>query len=262
MKISIITINYNNAEGLKRTMESIVPHISSTLEYIVIDGGSNDNSTEYIKLYANKIAYWVSESDNGVFDAMNRGLAKAAGEYVLFINSGDIVNENADFNKIQSFLKGEDMVYFDIEIKTEESGKSFINTYPDTLDFKFFAEQSLPHQASFIKRDTLSEYGGYDKKMKLGADWAFTIDAVCLRQYSYKHVGLHFSTYYLDGISSQPENFALLWQEKSHHIQVHYPLYCSLYKEWMKKNAELYKLKSSVSVRYLKKVGFLKWLKL
>ncbi|MDR2955149.1 MAG: glycosyltransferase [Prevotella sp.] len=262
MKISVITVNYNNAEGLKRTIESIAPHITSELEYIVIDGASTDNSIEIIKQHADKISYWISEPDKGVFCAMNKGLEKASGEYVLYINSGDLINNNADFKKLQSFLEREDLVYFDIEMQTGENSNSFINTYPDKLDFKFFAEQSLPHQATFIKRKTLIEYGGYNEQMRLGADWAFTINAVCLKQYSYKHVALHFSTYYLNGISSQSENFGLLWQEKESHIRTYYPLYYSLYREWMEKKDELYKLKYSVSVRYLKKIGFLKWLKL
>lgn len=231
MKISIITINYNNREGLNRTMESIVPHISSQLEYIVIDGSSVDNSVDIIKQHEDKLSYWISEPDKGVFNAMNKGLAKASGEYVLFINSGDLINDNADFDKLQTFMNGEDLVYFDIEMNTGHADSSFINTCPDSLDFKFFAEQSLPHQASFIKRKTLVEYGGYDEQMKIGADWAFTIDVVCLNKLNYKHVGLYFSTYYLDGISSDPTNHALLWQEKSEHIKKNYPLYYSLYRE-------------------------------
>ena len=97
--------------------------------------------------------------------------------------------------------------------------------------------------------------------MKVVADWAFFIDAVCLPKCSYKYVDKYVSTFYLDGISSQPENFAALWLEKEGHIEENYPLYYSMYKEWMEKKDELYRLKSSVSVRFLKKIGFLKWLK-
>lgn len=260
MKLSIITINYNNADGLKRTISSVVSNVSSEVEYIVIDGGSTDESVDIIKQYAKDINYWVSESDKGVFHAMNKGLVKAKGEYVMFINSGDLIKTDVDFTNILSFLTGEDMIYFDIEL--EDINKSYINTYPDNLDFKFFAEQSLPHQATFTKREILLEYGGYNEQMRIASDWAFTVDAVCLKGYSYRHVVTYFSTYFLDGISSDPENYKLLWQEKEEHIKTHYPLYYSLYKEWMEKKDELYKLKSSVSVRYLKKLGFLKWLKL
>lgn len=260
MKVSIITINYNNADGLRRTIDSIAPHVSSEVEYIVIDGGSTDGSVRVIEQYTKNISHWVSEQDKGVFHAMNKGLAKAKGEYVLFINSGDLIKKGVNFTNVLSYLTREDMIYFDIELVAINS--SYINTYPDKLDFKFFAEQSLPHQASFIKREILLEYGGYNEQMKIGADWAFSVDAVCLKQCSYKHISIHFSTYFLDGISSAPENYKLLWKEKEDHIKVNYPLYYSLYREWMEKKDELYKLKSSASVRYLKKLGFLKWLKL
>ena len=137
-----------------------------------------------------------------------------------------------------------------------------MSIYPDDLYFNFFAGQALPHPASFIKRQTLEKFGGYDEKMKIGADWPFTIDAVCLNQYTYKHVNGHFSVYYLDGISSKTENHNLLWEEKRLHIEKKYPLYYSLYQEWREKKDELYTLKTSVSVKTLKKIGFLRWLKL
>jgi len=230
MKLSIITINYNNASGLKRTIESIVPYCSQDIEYIVIDGGSSDNSVEYIKEYAGNINYWVSEPDNGIFHAMNKGLARSSGEYLLFMNSGDILNEGIDFTSVISRLSGEDIIYYDI-IVADEANNKYIHPSHSYLDFKFFAERSLPHQATFIRKNVLSEYGGYNENMKIGSDWAFFIDAICLMGCSYKHIGSEFSTYYLNGISSRPDNHALLWEEKESHIKACYKLYYSLYKD-------------------------------
>ena len=88
-KISIITINYNNFEGLKKTIKSVINQTWKDYEYIVIDGGSNDGSVEYLKSLDNTINFWVSEADNGVYHAMNKGINKANGEYLLFLNSGD-----------------------------------------------------------------------------------------------------------------------------------------------------------------------------
>lgn len=263
MKLSIITINYNNADGLLRTIESIMPHCSEDIEYIIIDGASTDSSIKHIQKYTEQISYLVSEPDKGVFDAMNKGLSKATGDYLLFMNSGDILNKDIDLKKTISHLAGgEDIIFHNIEIANCHNAKKQVNTCPDYIDFKFFAERSLPHQASFIKTEVLKTYGGYNDSMKLAADWAFFADAICLRQCSYKHINECFSTYYLDGISSDSANHALLWEEKEEHIKEHYPLYHSLYKEWRSKSQELYKLKTSVSVRLLKKIGFLKWLKL
>ena len=88
-KVSVITISYNNAEGLRRTIESVVAQNYSDYEYIIIDGGSTDNSRQIIESYADHISYWVSEPDKGVYNAMNKGIAQATGEYLHFLNSGD-----------------------------------------------------------------------------------------------------------------------------------------------------------------------------
>lgn len=261
MKLSIITINRNNGEGLKNTIESIVSFCSSAIEYIVIDGESTDNSVQYIKAYSDKINYWISEPDSGIFNAMNKGISQSSGEYLLFINSGDILNKDIDLGNIVAGLTGEDLIYYDI-IVTDNIKGEYIHPSPPILDFKFFAERSLPHQATFIKKDMLIKYGKYNERMRLGADWAFFLDVVCLAKCKYRYINSSFSTYYLDGISSQPENHSILWKEKENHIKTNYPLYYSLYKEWMDKKDELYRLKSSISVRTLKKIGLLKWLKL
>ena len=98
-KLSIITINYNNLEGLKRTVESVINQTSKEFEYIVIDGGSNDGSGAYIESKSEHIDYWVSEPDKGIYNAMNKGIAKASGEYLLFLNSGDHLFSNRGKNK-------------------------------------------------------------------------------------------------------------------------------------------------------------------
>ena len=88
-KFSIITVNYNNLEGLKKTVESVKNQTYQKFEYIVIDGGSYDGSLEFIKDNESLLDYWVSEPDSGVYQAMNKGIEKATGEYLLFLNSGD-----------------------------------------------------------------------------------------------------------------------------------------------------------------------------
>ena len=87
--LSIITINYNNLEGLRSTLNSVFKQTYSDYEYIVIDGGSSDGSEEYLASQGNEITYWISEKDKGIYHAQNKGLSKAKGDYVLFLNSGD-----------------------------------------------------------------------------------------------------------------------------------------------------------------------------
>lgn len=262
MKLSIITINYNNASGLEKTIKSIIPILGADIEYIVIDGASTDNSRDIIKQYSANITYWTSEPDEGIFDAMNKGTNKAKGEYLLYINSGDIVNENVDIQRILDNLNNHDIIYYDIRVIGEEQNIDFVKSNPNYLDFKFFVEDTLPHQSTFIKKDFIVHYGGYPKYTKFAGDWILFIDAICRKECTYKHVDEVFSTYFLDGITAQPDNFKLLWEEKNEHIRIFYPIYNSFYEDYISKRQELYKLKVSVSVRFLKKIGFLKWLKM
>src|SRR4051812_22804100 len=99
-RLSIITINYNNVSGLRKTVESVVNQTSQDFEYIVIDGGSTDGSVDVLKQYAKKIKYWISEPDKGIYNAQNKGILKATGEYCHFINSGDYLVKNDVIEKM------------------------------------------------------------------------------------------------------------------------------------------------------------------
>ena len=94
-QISIITINYNNASGLEKTIRSVVEQTYNEYEYIIIDGASSDKSKEVIQEYQRYIDFWCSEKDSGIYNAMNKGIQKASGEYLLFLNSGDVLNNSA-----------------------------------------------------------------------------------------------------------------------------------------------------------------------
>lgn len=99
-KLSIISINLNNSEGLQKTIRSVIRQTNSDFEYIVIDGNSKDGSLNVIKNFDNQITYWVSEPDSGIYNAMNKGISKSTGRYCLFLNSGDWL---ADENVISDF---------------------------------------------------------------------------------------------------------------------------------------------------------------
>src|SRR5690606_105779 len=101
MKISIITINLNNRAGLKATMASVLEQTYAHVEYLVVDGGSTDGSVDVITSHADRLAYWVSEPDRGVYHAMNKGIERATGEYLLFLNSGDRLMEPETLTDVQ-----------------------------------------------------------------------------------------------------------------------------------------------------------------
>jgi glycosyltransferase involved in cell wall biosynthesis len=226
-KISIITINYNDAKGLERTITSVINQSSLIFEYIVIDGGSTDASLEVIRKYQNKINYFVSEKDSGIYNAMNKGIKVATGEYLFFLNSGDHFFNRDVVKKCTSFLQEEDLVYFNIEIKGNNTSK--IVSYPNILRFSDFYEGGICHQSVFIKKTLFEMIGLYDEELKIVSDWKFFILALFKHNCSYKKVNETLSTYYLGGLSSQINNF----EERNSVIKEHFNGFFEDYDEYL-----------------------------
>ena len=174
MKVSVITINYNNKEGLDETIQSVASQKFDDYEYIIIDGGSTDGSIDVIRKYEECINYWVSEKDSGIYNAMNKGIQKATGEYLHFLNSGDCYysNDVLDFifkNKTyrEPLLRGMQIFNFpDGEILSYNHGFEKITFY--TLYHHWIC-----HQATFIARSLFLKYGLYDESYKIVSDWLF-----------------------------------------------------------------------------------------
>lgn len=169
MKISIITINLNNLRGLQRTMESVASQTSKDYEWIVIDGGSTDGSKELIEQNVEHITYWESESDRGIYHAMNKGIEKAKGDYLQFLNSGDSL---AGVDIVESFVSKQsnaDIIYGNA-IYTSVDGKEvrrFIA--PDTLRLSYFWSHALNHQATFFHRRCFERFR-YNEGNRIASD--------------------------------------------------------------------------------------------
>lgn len=168
MTLSIITVNLNNRDGLQKTIDSILSQTWTDYEWIVIDGGSTDGSRELVEKYREHFAYWCSEPDKGVYNAMNKGIAMANGEYLNFMNSGDVFYAK---DTLQHFFSKDgkgDILYGDWIDKYHHD--ELLREIPeDKLDETLW-HQNICHQAMFIKRDLLKEKG-YDESMKILADW-------------------------------------------------------------------------------------------
>ena len=212
MKLSIITINYNNAEGLKKTFESVFSQTFKDFEYIVIDGGSTDGSKEYIAENADKINYWVSEPDKGVYHAMNKGIVKANGEYLLFINSGDELFENNTIEKSLSNLHTEEIIAGNLNFISEKN--NYTGKALDEVSFIFMYHNTIWHPSTFIKREAFAINGLYDEEMKICSDWKWFILATFKNKKSYKKIDTTIAKFYLDGISSSQENQNLIKKER------------------------------------------------
>ena len=202
-KLSIITINYNNVDGLKKTIESVINQISTDFEYIVIDGDSTDDSVEVIKQYSDKISYWVSEPDSGIYNAMNKGIRKAKGEYCQFLNSGDfLVNTSVIARMLEDIPNCS--VYVGNMLKLLPGGKIYQdkgNTNNELTVLNFY-RGTINHSPAFIKRNLFAKYGLYDESLKIVSDWKFYFITVGLNNEVVRYKDLDVTCFDMNGIST------------------------------------------------------------
>jgi glycosyltransferase involved in cell wall biosynthesis len=241
IKISIISINFNNKEGLLKTMESVFNQTFQDYEYIVIDGGSTDGGKELIESNQHKINYWISEPDNGIYNAMNKGIKEAKGEYLFFLNSGDTFY-NIDVlddisNKITDNL---DVFYGNVNV-VDNKGKQELRFFPENLTFNFFLKQTITHQAAIIRKSLFDEVFLYNENFKLVSDWEFFICAICKLNKTYKKLNLTIVNYGLDGVSSDSIHKNLLLKERKKSLEKHFPLFLKDYNR-LHKQTKLLKL--------------------
>ena len=215
MKLSIITINYNNLEGLKRTYESVVSQTCQDFEWIIIDGGSTDGSKEFIEEHQAHFAYWCSEPDKGIYNAMNKGIVKATGEYLQFLNSGDNLVDDKVIEEFLAFGWEEDVVSGDI-ILDGDINEIRYNPDEEELDFdRMRSGAGVTHPSSYIKKELFDKYGLYDENFRIVSDWKFFINVLIIQNRSYRHWKRIVANFNTDGICSSPENGELHMAERA-----------------------------------------------
>lgn len=212
LKLSIITINYNNAQGLLRTLTSVFNQTFTDFEYIVIDGGSHDGSKELLEKYSDKISYWVSEPDAGIYNAMNKGILKAKGEYLLFLNSGDWLHSSKIIGDVYTHLNNAAIIYGDGILNQVNSVKVVMNM-PASLSLKYFSKTSIFHPSTFIKKELFKLYGLYNEENKIVSDWEFFINTILVNNVSVKKINCIISEIEDGGISRNADNANLLQSE-------------------------------------------------
>lgn len=255
MLISIITINYNDAKGLKKTMNSVFSQTFSNFEYIVIDGGSTDGSAAFIEANKDKITHWISESDSGIYNAMNKGISAANGDYLLFLNSGDDFVDASALEMCKQDLSGEDIISFDINVVSE--AEPYIKIAPKQMSFSYLAKDTLAHQSTFIRKDLFERIGYYDETMKIVSDWKFFIMAICKFNATYKSVKGAFSTFYMDGISTNPENITRLIEEREQVLHNEFAPFLVDMKSIFESNRLVNTLRGSKKIQLLVKLGLI-----
>lgn len=173
MKLSIVTINKNNVEGLRRTMDSILAQSFQDYEWIVIDGGSTDGSKELIAANEQYIRYWWSEPDGGVYEALNKGVVHATGDYINCLNSGDVYHDADVLEKVFEHPHEGDILFCESMYHYADGAEH--RTYPSevTLDY-FLSHHSINHQALFIKRVWQQRFL-YDTSFRISGDFNFML---------------------------------------------------------------------------------------
>lgn len=207
-KLSVITIVYNNVKDIERTMLSILNQTYSNIEYIVIDGASSDGTLEVIKQYEHCIAKLISEKDKGIYDAMNKGLAIATGDYVLFMNSGDEIYELETVEKIFATAPNADIYYGETEMYDENWNSLGRRRHqaPEHFTWESFKYgMSISHQAIYIKR-SLTEPYNLQYKYSADIDW---IIKIAKKASSIVNTHLYVAKYLVGGMSKKKHRESL-----------------------------------------------------
>ncbi|MCF2562583.1 glycosyltransferase [Prevotella brevis] len=218
MLYSIITINFNNCDGLRRTIESVVNQTNADYEYIVIDGGSTDGSVDVIQKYSDRISYWVSEKDDGIYNAMNKGVRHAHGDYCLFLNSGDSFYDKHVLNKNLLSDNKSDIVVG--RLVSDSDGRELFSPPSDDISMYYFYTSTLPHQASFIKTKLLKQYP-YDESLKIVSDWKFFVETIIFHHCKVGFIDVPIAKFDMTGISTS--NASKTWDEKMKVLRQMFP---------------------------------------
>lgn len=202
MKLSVITINRNNAAGLRKTIESVVNQSAfDQIEYIVIDGASTDGSKEVIMEYADKLTHWVSEPDAGIYNAMNKGIRVATGDYCQFLNSGDWL---VDSDVVENMLGkiGDCDILIGEKLHSNKKGRLISEKQNKEVSLLMFYLSTLNHTSAYIKRSLFDQYGLYDESLQIVSDWKWYMLVAGLNQANVTFADIPVSVFDSTGISS------------------------------------------------------------
>jgi len=199
-KFSIITVALNEERNIRKTCESVCSQDFDDFEWIVIDGGSTDGTLGILEEYKKKISYLSSEPDDGIYDAMNKGIEVSTGEYLVFMNAGDSFYDASALSRV-SKSPNKDVLCGDFMCVAAD-GRNFVKEFPKLLPRDFLVHNMLPHQASFFKRGLFSKYGVYDTSYRIAGDYEIFVRFLYVNNASYWHVPHVVAVFGIDGISS------------------------------------------------------------
>lgn len=185
MKVSIVTVSYNSVKNIEKTILSVVNQSYRDFEYIVIDGGSTDGTIDIIKKYEDKIGFWASEADKGLYNAMNKAVQKASGTWVNFMNCGDVFISNTVLEDIFNSNVSSDIIC-GIAITHD---RYWLPVSPQDLSLHFFITDTINHQSAFVRKVLLLS-SPFDETLKIASDTKFFFEMLIKHQVSYKPINI------------------------------------------------------------------------
>ena len=199
--VTVITVVFNGADHLEETILSILNQTYDNIEYVLIDGGSTDGTLEIIKKYDTAIDYWISEKDGGIYDAMNKGIKLATGEWINFMNSGDILYTNEVLEKIQTKLNNfSNLVYGNAEMFSEQHHVTVPNNSSSITINSFMMNMPICHQAMFFRKKAFQQIGLFRTNYKICADHDWTVKYLYMGN-QLEYISINIASCRMDGVS-------------------------------------------------------------
>lgn len=238
MVLSIITINRNNAAGLEKTMQSVLSQSRTDYEYVVVDGASTDGSVEVIRRLSQDFGdrlKWVSEPDKGIYNAMNKGIRMATGEYVEILNSGDSLVSADVVGKMYAALEknGNPSILYGNMLKDMPDGRVVRDRCFAGREISFlgFYTGTLNHSPAYIQRSLFDEYGLYDESLRIVSDWKWYLQAIILGKEKPVYADIDVTLFDMTGISET--NKTLCRKERNQVMsQMIHPSFLKDYDDW------------------------------
>jgi glycosyltransferase involved in cell wall biosynthesis len=196
LTFSIIIPTLNSARHIKGAVESILSQDFSDFEVVIVDGESSDDTVGIIQSFADNRIKIFSGRDSGIYDAMNRGISRASGEYVYFLGSDDRLYGNDVLSRVATFLTGSDVVYGDI------FNEGLNRVYDGEFSGNTLLIQNISHQAIFCRKTLFQKLGNFDTRFRIHADWAFNLKWFFSKEVSSKYIPVVIARYGPSGVSS------------------------------------------------------------
>lgn len=217
LRFSIITVTWNAATHLEKCIQSVAAQSCPDHEYIIVDSASTDGTQALVERHRATVTQFVSEPDDGIYDAMNKGIARARGDYLLFLGADDYLYDRdvlCDATRFLAENREVDFAYGNIEVREADGTKTVFRPPPPEDALEFMVCGCLPHQASFARRDIFDRLGRFDLRYKVAADYDWFLRVLGSPESRVRYFNRIITSYFSEGLSndlarSQPEVYAI-----------------------------------------------------